>query len=145
MVVAWITAHLVEIVVAVILAAIGYRHRDEIKAHLPWGKGDDEGATVEGASDGSKLAKIAANMFGALRELRKDLKLSPPGRAILVDGLIFYEHPINLYPDGPEKTAALAGRKAMLALFSSAPPEVKKVVPPPPPPAPPVPEPPAVT
>lgn len=152
MVTAWLTAHAVELIVGIFGAILAYRHRDEIREKIPagWplstkGKEAEVAATDAESEDAQAMIPIAAKMFGALTELRRKLKLSPPGRAILLDGLIFYERPIMLYPDSPERKAALDGRKAMLTLFSSAPPEVKPAPKPPAPPAPPAPEPPAVT
>ena len=66
-----------------------------------------------------KLAQLAAQLSGFLLKVKKDSVLSPVGRMGLVDLLIMLEAPIQMYPEGPDKTEALNGRLAMLKLLQS--------------------------
>lgn len=67
------------------------------------------------------LDQVAGTVFGALKKLQGQATLSPPGRSVLSDVVIFLEEPIMLFPDSPERKAAIDGRKAIYALFGSSP------------------------
>lgn len=67
------------------------------------------------------LDQVASTVYGGLKKLQGQVELSPPGRSVLSDVVIFLEEPIMLFPDTPERQAAIDGRKAIYALFGTAP------------------------
>lgn len=58
-----------------------------------------------------------------LLKLERATELSPIGRCALADIMIFYQHPISLFPDSPERTDAEASRFKLYTFLGKAPAE----------------------